>query len=111
VAAVLAMPTLFIGLNLPKAHVPWWATWVMVVYMLFHLIIELLLEIHGCINARKQKLRDEEYELRKKNDPRGELHGREPEPVGRRFKKRIITLYLIVTIICTIIMVVAIAIG
>ena len=46
---------MMIGLNLPKAHVPWWATWVVVVFMLFHLIIELLLEIHGCINGHKQK--------------------------------------------------------
>jgi hypothetical protein len=47
--------TMMIGLNLPKAHVPWWASWVVVVFMLFHLIIELLLEIHGCINGHKQK--------------------------------------------------------
>jgi len=48
-------PTIFIGLNLPKAHVPWWGTWVMVAFMLFHLIIELVLEIHGCMNSKKQK--------------------------------------------------------
>jgi hypothetical protein len=110
-AAVLATPTLFIGLNLPKAHVPWWATWVMVVFMLFHLIIELMLEIHGCVNSRKQKLRDEEFELRKKNDTRGDLYGKEPEPVGRRFKKRILAVYLTVVIILAFIMVIAIAIG
>ena len=52
---LIAAPTLFIGLNLHKAFVPWWATWVLVAFMLFHLIIELMLEIHGCLNSRKQE--------------------------------------------------------
>ncbi|KAI0221795.1 putative ferric-chelate reductase 1 [Lamellibrachia satsuma] len=111
VATVLATPTMFIGLNLAKAHVPWWTTWVMVAFMLFHLIIELLLEIHGCINGRKQKKREEEFMLRKKHDPRGELFGREPEPVGHHFKKRIITVYLFVVIILGLVMVISVAAG
>ena len=52
---LLPVPTLFIGLNLHKAFVPWWATWVMVAFMLFHLVVELMLEIHGCINSKKQR--------------------------------------------------------
>ena len=48
-------PQMFIGLSLPKVHAPWWVTWVLVAFLLFHIIIELLLEIHGCINSRKQK--------------------------------------------------------
>lgn len=111
VATVLATPTMFIGLNLAKAHVPWWTTWVMVAFMLFHLIIELLLEIHGCINGRKQKKREEEFMLRKKHDPRGELFGREPEPVGHHFKKRIITVYLFVVIILGLVMIISVAAG
>jgi len=49
------VPAIFIGLNLHKAFVPSWATWIMTAFVLFHLIVELLLEIHGCLNARKQK--------------------------------------------------------
>ena len=52
---VTSVPAIFIGLNLHKSFVPSWATWVMTAFILFHLIIELLLEIHGCLNARKQK--------------------------------------------------------
>jgi len=51
----VSVPAIFIGLNLHKAFVPAWATWVFTAFVLFHLIIELLLEIHGCLNARKQK--------------------------------------------------------
>ncbi|ELT98132.1 hypothetical protein CAPTEDRAFT_207798 [Capitella teleta] len=111
VAMVLATPTLFIGLNLHKAFVPWWATWVLVAFMLFHLIIELLLEIHGCLNSRKQESRSEEFELRKKSDPRGEYYGLNPEPVGTRFKKTILSIYLFVAIVLTIVMVITIAAG
>lgn len=104
-AAVLATPTIFIGLNLPKSHVPWWATWVMVAFMLFHLVIELLLEIHGCLNAKKQKNRNLEYEKRM---IKGEY---EPEPVGKRFKRIVLTIYLVVVICLGIVMVVAVAAG
>ena len=51
----VSVPAIFIGLNLHKAFVPPWATWIMTAFVLFHLIIELLLEIHGCLNARKQQ--------------------------------------------------------
>jgi hypothetical protein len=104
-ATVLAIPTLMIGLNLPKAHVPWWATWVMVAFLLFHLIIELMLEIHGCLNSKKQKYRTQEYEMR---NVKG---SEEQEPVGKRFKKIILTIYLIVVICLGIVMVISVAAG
>jgi len=105
VAYVLQMPAIFIGLSLHKAFVPSWATWVITAFVLFHLIIELLLEIHGCLNARKQQRRDDED----KPDFKGEF-GKE-EPVGYRFKKIILTLYVIVVIVLGLIMVIAVAAG
>ena len=53
--SIHSVPAIFIGLSLHKAFVPSWATWVITAFVLFHLIIELLLEIHGCLNARKQQ--------------------------------------------------------
>jgi len=111
VAYALAAPTLFIGLSMPKAFTPSWATWVLVAFYLFHVIIELLLEIHGCINGRKQKQRDLEYDLRKRSDPRGELDGYEPEPVGTRFKTILIWMYVVVMVILGIVMVIAVAVS
>ena len=45
-------------------------------------------KVRKCLNFNHvfSSVRDEEYELRKKNDPRGELHGREPEPVVSRIQ-------------------------
>jgi hypothetical protein len=111
VAFVLQMPTIFIGLNLHKAFTPSWATWVITAFVLFHLIIELLLEIHGCLNARKQKRRDDDFAQRVKLDFKGDYHGVKEEPIGYRFKKIILTLYLIVVIVLGIVMVIAVAVG
>lgn len=111
VAYVLQLPAIFIGLNLHKAFVPPWATWIMTAFVLFHLIIELLLEIHGCLNARKQQRRDDDFERTKKTDFKGEYQGIKEEPVGHRFKKIVLSIYLVVVIILGVIMVIAVAAG
>lgn len=38
-----------------KAHVPWWATWILFIYILFHIIVEITLEIHQCCTHKKNK--------------------------------------------------------
>jgi len=106
-AFVLAAPTMFIGMSLYKAFVPWWATWVAVAFFLFHIIIELMLEIHGCINGPKQKSRSAEYELTKQS----QVAGYEPDPVGTRFKTTLMSIYLVVMVICGLIMIIAVAAG
>jgi hypothetical protein len=111
VAFVLQVPTIFIGLNLHKAFVPSWATWIITAFVLFHLIVELLLEIHGCLNARKQKRRDDDFAQKVKLDFKGEYHGIKEQPVGHHFKKIILTLYLIVVIVLGTVMVIAVAAG
>jgi hypothetical protein len=111
VAYVLQMPAIFIGLNLHKAFVPSWATWIITAFVLFHLIIELLLEIHGCLNAKKQQRRDDDFGQKVKLDFKGDYHNFKEEPVGHHFKKIIITLYLIVVIVLGIVMVIAVAAG
>lgn len=104
--SVLATVNLFIGLNLPKAHVPWWTSWVMVSFFLFHLIVELMLEIHGCLNSKKQDVRYQKFmnDGKTRNEP-------EPEPVGRNFKQNLLMLYLFVSIILALIIVISIACG
>jgi hypothetical protein len=105
VGFVLQMPAILIGLNLHKAFVPSWATWIITAFLLFHLIIELLLEIHGCLNSKKQQRRDEEV----KHDFTGNTE--KEEPVGFRFKRTILILYLIVVIVLGLVMVIAVATG
>lgn len=46
---------MFIGMSFGKAHVPWWATWILFIYILFHIIVEITLEIHQCCTHKKNK--------------------------------------------------------
>lgn len=103
-ASVLATINIFIGLNLQKAHVPWWATWVVAAFFLFHLIVELILEIHGCLNSKKEEFHKQEYEKHKRG-------GLEREPVGKNFKNRTIVIYLFVSTILCFVAVIGIATG
>lgn len=50
-----AVPTIFIGMDFGKANVPWWATWILVIWVIFHIVIELSLEVHQCCTYKKNK--------------------------------------------------------
>lgn len=108
IANVLAIPQIFIGMDFGKANVPWWATWILVVWVIFHIVIELSLEIHQCCTYKKNKERRRKYEQQKRENPK--LHIDEPEPAGRRFKRFMLFLHLTVTTIITLIMIIIIAV-
>lgn len=109
IANVLAIPQIFIGMDFGKANVPWWATWILVIWVIFHIIVELSLEIHQCCTYKKNKERRRKYEQQKRENPK--LHIDEPEPAGRRFKRFMLFLHLTVTIIITLIMIIIIAVA
>lgn len=92
-----------------KANVPWWATWILVIWVIFHIVVELSLEVHQCCTYKKNKERRRKYEQQKRENPK--LHIDEPEPAGRRFKRFMLFLHLTVTIIITIIMIIIIAVA
>ncbi|XP_071119477.1 putative ferric-chelate reductase 1 [Haliotis cracherodii] len=108
IANVLAIPNIFIGMDFGKAMIPWWATWIMVFWVIFHLIIEVTLEVHQCCTHKKNKERRKKYEAMKRDNPKNYIQ--EPEPAGRRFKRSLLWLHLTVTTIITIIMIIVIAV-
>lgn len=107
VAWCLAIPNMFIGMSFGKAHVPWWATWILFIYILFHIIVEITLEIHQCCTHKKNKERRKKYEFQKRENPKANIP--EPEPAGRIFKRNMFIAHFIVTCIVAFIMVIAIA--
>lgn len=107
VAWCLAIPNMFIGMSFGKAHVPWWATWILFIYILFHIIVEITLEIHQCCTHKKNKERRKKYEFQKRENPKANIP--EPEPAGRIFKRNMFIAHFIVTCIVALIMVIAIA--
>lgn len=109
IANVLAIPQIFIGMDFGKANVPWWATWIVVIWVIIHIAIELSLEVHQCCTYKKNKERRRKYEQQKRENPK--LHIDEPEPAGRRFKRFMLFLHLTVTTIVTLIMIIVIAVA
>ncbi|ESP03638.1 hypothetical protein LOTGIDRAFT_237623 [Lottia gigantea] len=109
IATVLSIPQIFIGMEFGKAMVPWWATWIVVIWAIAHIVIELTLEVHQCCTHKKNKERRKKYEFQKRENPK--LYIPEPEPVGRRFKKFMLFLHVVITTIVTIIMIIVFAVA
>lgn len=109
IANVLAIPTIFIGMDFGKVMVPWWATWILVIWVIFHIAVELSLEIHQCCTYKKNKERRKKWELTKREYPK--QHHPEPEPAGRRFKRFMLFLHIGFTALITLIMIIIIAVS
>ncbi|XP_050400921.1 ferric-chelate reductase 1 [Patella vulgata] len=109
IAFVLMIPQIFIGMDFGKAMVPWWATWIVMLWALCHIIIELSLEVHQCCTHKKNKERRKKYEHQKRENPK--LYIPEPEPAGRRFKRFMLFLHVVITSIVTLIMIIVFAVA
>lgn len=48
VAYCLAVPCIFIGMDLKKSDIPNWCAWILFVWVIVHIVVELILEIHYC---------------------------------------------------------------
>ncbi|XP_059177602.1 putative ferric-chelate reductase 1 homolog isoform X2 [Physella acuta] len=109
IANVLSIPTIFIGMDFGKVMVPWWATWILVIWVIFHIAVELSLEIHQCCTYKKNKERRKKWEQTKREYPK--QHHPEPEPAGRRFKRFMLFLHIGFTALITLIMIIIIAVS
>lgn len=107
VAWCLAIPNMFIGMDFGKSMVPWWATWILCIYILYHIIVEITLEVHQCCTHKKNKERRKKYEFQKRDNPKARIP--EPEPAGRVFKRNMLFVHFIITCIVNLIMLIAIA--
>lgn len=65
---LIVVVAIFLGMLFEAAHVPWWLTYVMMAYCLVHVITEFALEIHNCCMYDKNRDRQEQFELMKRND-------------------------------------------
>ncbi|KAK3777706.1 hypothetical protein RRG08_021816 [Elysia crispata] len=109
IAYVLSIPQIFIGMEFGKVGVPWWATWILVIWVIFHIAVELTLEIHQCCTYKKNKERRKKWEQMKQEYPK-QSHP-EPEPAGRRFKGFLLCLHVCFTALIVLIMVIIIAVS
>ncbi|BFZ00039.1 hypothetical protein BsWGS_03078 [Bradybaena similaris] len=109
IANVLAIPQIFIGMDFGKVMVPWWATWILVVWVIFHIAVELTLEIHQCCTYKKNKERRKKWEREKREYPK--QHFPEPQPAGRKFKQFMLFLHIGFTAVITLFMIIVIAVS
>ncbi|XP_064604211.1 putative ferric-chelate reductase 1 [Liolophura sinensis] len=108
IANVLAIPNIFIGMDFGKPNVPWWATWILLFYVIFHLIVEVTLEVHQCCTYKKNKERRRKWQYAKKENPK--VYHPEPDPVGHRFKKNMLITHVVVTTIVVLVMIIIVAV-
>lgn len=50
------MVTIFIGFEIEKSGVPTYTKYVMAAFVAYQLLIELILELHGCLQKSEEKI-------------------------------------------------------
>ncbi|KAL3313560.1 DOMON domain-containing protein frrs1L [Cichlidogyrus casuarinus] len=121
-AYILAVPTMMIGLRLPAAGVLLaskdYPSAILLFFMIFHVICEMSLEIHGCIYHKRNTNQRREYEeamdqytaaIRVQSGPMHKPD--EPNPSGRMFKYFVIGLHATVSAIVAVLLVIIIAVN
>jgi hypothetical protein len=53
VAYCLSVPQVFIGMDLRKIDLPNWCSWVLFFWVIFHIVVEIILEVHYCCTFHK----------------------------------------------------------
>ncbi|CAF0777916.1 unnamed protein product [Brachionus calyciflorus] len=95
VAYCLAIPTIFIGMDLGKSDVPNWCSWVLFAWVIFHIIVELVLEIHYCCTF--SQLQGNYSEKNTDYDKINKIPIKKKNPPGFRWKPSLLFVYSIVT--------------
>lgn len=96
VAYCLSVPCIFIGMDLKKSDIPNWCAWLLFAWVIFHIIVEIVLEIHYCctfsqhgnyseVNSDYEKVKNNKVKVKKQNAP------------GYRWKPTLLFIYSILT--------------
>nr|CAH8876255.1 unnamed protein product [Trichobilharzia regenti] len=121
-AYVLSVPTMMLGLRMPAAGLQLqfinYPLWILIFFVIFQFIIEIVLEIHGCFYYRRNKnkrrtymVEIDQYQAAKRLNNARQPRPPEPEPSGRMFKYFIIGLHATVCAIVAVILIIIIAVN
>ncbi|VUZ49205.1 unnamed protein product [Hymenolepis diminuta] len=121
-AHVISIPTIMLGLRMPAAGVQLrslnYPLWILIFFVIFQFIVELTLEIHGCIHYRRNKQKKLTYRNEVEQYQNAVRVGGvpiprpvEPEPSGRLFKYFMISLHATVAAIVTVVLIIIIAVN
>ncbi|XP_014668071.1 PREDICTED: ferric-chelate reductase 1-like [Priapulus caudatus] len=106
VAHILAVVAIFLAIAFLHGNdaMPFYLFCIMGAFILWHVFVEIILEIHACIVYRKQK--KTEVQMRPVNQGTFTMTVERPRPKGSAFQKLMMFLYVIVSFILTVIIVV-----
>jgi hypothetical protein len=113
IAHVLAVANLFLGLQLDEMAMPEWPFWLLVIWLLIHIVVELALEVHTWLeHERYRKKHSEELKLKTEAGTEFTVYTYKPvqaEPRSHLFRQILIALYIPCAIIVTVVLLVVIA--
>lgn len=97
IAYCLAVPCIFIGMDLKKSDIPNWCAWLLFAWVIFHIVVEIILEIHYCCTFSRH---NENYsEVNSDYVKPGKQLKKNKNVPGYRWKPTLLFIYSIVTAI------------
>ncbi|XP_077981364.1 putative ferric-chelate reductase 1 [Glandiceps talaboti] len=91
---ILAIATVFIGMDLAALDLPQSATWVLLAFVCIHVIIELLLEVATCVAKDAERKEAHEIPLHGVTDKGDDIDdGMKPDPPGSLIRINLLALY------------------
>ncbi|CAO1339323.1 unnamed protein product [Diamesa serratosioi] len=107
VAHILAIVTIFFAVKLGKAELPEWIDFILVAYVVFHVLIHLLLSISGCISDRKGNQRVSSFPMADMNQSRNQMIANTKQDAAfSGFRKVLLSIYVVVIILFVIALVI-----
>jgi len=95
VGHICAVPAVFISFDLPRLLLPHYASWILFIFIIFFIIVQLILLIHQCCTCKTNKERIRKWKKELQDNPQAPR----PNPAGHAFKSSILWLYIFVLIV------------
>lgn len=89
-AHCLAIPVIFLAMDLPRLDLWDWCSWLLLAWCIMHIITDLILEIHYCMTYRRSYERFEELDAKNRKSSRR-------YPPGYQWKPFCLGFYIVVT--------------
>ncbi|CAF0784716.1 unnamed protein product [Didymodactylos carnosus] len=103
-AHCIAIPVIFLGMDNRRLDLWNWCSWLLLAWCIFHMIVEIILEIHYCCTIKKNYERMDELEYHPdKQDPR-----KPTKAPGYRWKPGLLIFYILITAAVVIALIIAV---
>lgn len=107
-AHILGIVTIFLAGELSTAELPIWWIWIMVGYVVFHVLMHLVFSVAGCISERQSGTRINSFPMKEMSNSRSPLASaeRKQEAPHSCFRKFLLAVYILGVLALTIALIV-----